>query len=105
MTKFVKENFDMGFGSERYVMYGPERKFVARFKYSRPGTNARDFVKFLIANFTVEEYFALTDGGMGPLTVLKTKGYVSPNEKSVAESRARYEADKLRATPMKLNFV
>lgn len=79
MTAFNKADFDMGHGSERWVMYGPERRFVARFKYARPGANANHFVKFLIKNFTVEEFFGLIDTGMTPAKVLETKGYVSLN--------------------------
>lgn len=92
MTKFAQSDFDMGTGSERWVTYGPDRRFVARFKYSRPGQNAKAFVKFLIANFTVEEYFALRET-MAPAEVLRTKGYVSPNEKAAREARARHEAE------------
>jgi hypothetical protein len=104
MTKFVQDDFDMGYGDERWVMFGPNRRFVARFKYMRPGTNARHFVKFLIANFTVEEYFEMLEvKRMAPAEILRTKGYVSPNEKSAQESRERMEAEKLRAaTPLKL---
>ncbi len=107
MTKFVQSDFDMGHGSERWVMYGPNRRFVGRFKYMRPGANAKAFVKFLIANFTVEEYFELLEvKRMAPAEILRTKGYESPNEKSSREARARMEAERIRAaTPMKLNFV
>lgn len=79
MTAFNKADFDMGHGGERWVMYGPERRFVARFKYMRPGANANHFVKFLIKNFTVEEFFGLIDTGMTPAKVLETKGYVNLN--------------------------
>jgi hypothetical protein len=106
MTNFVAADFDMGYGSERYVTYGKDRQFIARFKYSHPGTNAKDFVKFLIANFTVEEYFDLRAKNMAPGEILRTKGYVSPNEKSVREARARYEEEqRLAAIPMKLILV
>ncbi len=110
MTKFVQSDFDMGNGSERWVMYGPNRRFVGRFKYMRPAANARHFVKFLIANFTVEEYFGLCDGSlnggkrMAPAEALRTKGYVSLNEKHALEARAKMEAEKARG-PMKLIFV
>ncbi len=83
MTKFVKADFDMGYGSERYVRY--DNKFVARFKYHRPAANANHFVKFLIANFTVEEYFAALDAGKAPAEILREKGYVSLNmQKAIA---------------------
>jgi hypothetical protein len=60
--------------------------FVARFKHARPRSSAAAFVKFLVANFTPREYFALTgERQYAPLVALKTKGYVSPNE---AQARA-----------------
>lgn len=107
MTKFDKNDFDMGYGSDRFVMYGPNRRFVGRFKYMRPGANSKSFVKFLIANFTVEEYFDMLEvKGMAPAEILRTKGYVSPNEKSAQEARERMEAEKLRAaTPLKLIYL
>lgn len=79
MTDFQKADFDMGHGSERWVMYGKERKFVGRFKYGSPGASANHFVKFLIKNFTVEEYFGLLDSGMTPVKALETKGFISYN--------------------------
>jgi hypothetical protein len=103
MTQFTQDDFDMGHGSERYVTYGPTRRFVARFKYSRPGENSRDFVKFLIANFTVEEYFEIVDTQrMAPAEALRTKGYVSPNERSARAAQARYEADQRPLTLISL---
>jgi hypothetical protein len=60
--------------------------FVARFKHASPRRNASAFVKFLVANFTPTEYFALTgERHYAPLVALQTKGYVSPNE---AQARA-----------------
>lgn len=83
MTQFKKENFDMGEGSERWVTYYIEGKgyqFIGRFKYMNPGRCANHFVKFLIKNFTVEEYFKLVnEDRMSPLHVLQTKGYVNYN--------------------------
>lgn len=76
MTKFVRDQFQYGGG---YLTYGPERKFVARFKYC-----ARDkagFMSFLIKNFTVEEYFGAYADGTAPSAILKTKGYVSTTVK------------------------
>jgi len=86
MTKFVASAFDK---SSEYVFYTVEgeRKFVARFK--RGGK--ADFLKFLVKNFSVEEYFSLLDSGMAPVTALKTKGYVSAAEKK-ALKRAGYPA-------------
>jgi hypothetical protein len=102
MTKFNAKMFDMGSGSERYVTYGPDRRFVGRFKYMRPAANARHFVKFLIANFTVEEYFAAIDAKKAPGVILREKGYVSLNEITAQE-----RADKAArlAAPMKIIFV
>ena len=85
MTKFNKESFDY-FGG--YLTYGPDRKFVARFKYRK--TDRASFQAFLIKNFTVEEYFALRetpnpDNCLGnpyaPLEILEMKGYVLPHIK------------------------
>lgn len=77
-TKFDITKFDMGWGSERWVKY--DGRFVGRFKYHRPAANARHFVKFLVANFTVEEFFALVEeGNMAPAKALETKGYISLN--------------------------
>jgi hypothetical protein len=103
MTQFTQDDFDMDSGEVRYVTYGPTRRFVGRFKYSRPGENSRDFVKFLIANFTVEEYFDLTEKQrMAPAEALRTKGYVSVNERSARASQARYEADQRPLTLISL---
>lgn len=62
-----------------YAKY--QNRFVARFKYYRPKTAAKAFVKFLTENFTPEEYFAYRKEGLTPVDILKKKGYVSPNEK------------------------
>lgn len=53
MTKFDKTSFNY-FGG--YLTYGPDRKFVARFKHRGPFTKAV-FLKELIKNHTVESYF------------------------------------------------
>lgn len=96
MTKFDKSKFT---GSKEYAFYDGE--FVARFK--RGGK--ADFIKFLIANFTVEEYFQKRDLLKTPLGVLKTKGYVTPMTKKMlayagypqtAEGEAQYFADFLK---------
>lgn len=71
MTAFNKDLFDK---SGEYVTYGPDRKFVARFKHVRG--NKASFLKFLIKNFSTEEYFdALKTES--PIPILETKGYVS----------------------------
>lgn len=72
MTAFNKANFSYHGG---YLTY--EGKFVARFKHvpaNKPG-----FLKFLIANFTTEEYFAArekNDNSGAPVCILEAKGYV-----------------------------
>jgi hypothetical protein len=71
-------NLHVGTGSEVWVTNGTDRKFVARFKYKSPMANARHFVKFLTANFTPEEFFALAAAGT-PVGALETKGYVPYN--------------------------
>ena len=78
MTAFNRKLFDLGSGNERWVTYGPERRFVARFKYHRAGYAAH-FVDFLAKHFEVEEYFELLHQGISPLIALEAKGYVSPN--------------------------
>jgi hypothetical protein len=72
MTKFNKEQFNF---DGMYLTYGEDRRFVARFKRSGMG----DFKRFLIKNFTVEQYFYFTETlRHPPLTVLELKGYESP---------------------------
>lgn len=67
------------------VKAGPEvyvfdvNAVVARFKYDRPMTNAKAFVKFLTANFTPAEYFSHFPE-TPPLAILRARGYKSPNE-------------------------
>lgn len=68
-----------------YLTYGQyftaDEKFVARFKYSAQRNRKAGFIKFLVNNFTPEEYFSRTanraDGKLGetPLGVLESKGY------------------------------
>lgn len=89
MTSFVKENFHFFGDCLSYVVDPSEYrgKFVARFKYRKGGLAS--FKKFLIANFTVEEYFARLDEREAPLTILRSKGYVDP---SLAKFRARLAA-------------
>ena len=69
MNKFKKEDFRK---EGQYLLWGPERKFVARFKYSGPFPMSV-FRKELIANHTPEEYFAEMAKGKAPLTILKEK--------------------------------
>ena len=77
--KFVKENFRM---HGDHMMYDTDSlfnlRFVARFKHMR--AESRRFQKFLIENFTVEEYFGHLDNNIPPLRILQMKGYMSTNE-------------------------
>tara|TARA_R100000388_G_C7242548_1_gene162582 strand:+ start:1738 stop:2085 length:348 start_codon:yes stop_codon:yes gene_type:complete len=93
MTKFVNKDFHYN-GMYLYYGKGKDRRFVARFKNG--GMVA--FKKFLRENFTVEEYFELRGcqdslysgyfkGGMAPLKVLETKGYVSPTVSRILKKR------------------
>ena len=79
MTQFVTEGFDYHAGCLYYLPNRYKREFVARFKYGNPLKSKNAFQKFLIANFTVEEYFAQRNAGIAPATILETKGYLSPN--------------------------
>ena len=74
MTKFTKDNLQIKKGDNcNYIFYG--EKFVARLKYGAK-TSAPSFRKFLIYNFTVEEYFERIINGEMPLDILKSKGYL-----------------------------
>ena len=67
MNKFSKDNLKK---EGQYLLFGPERKFVARFKYRGPFTMSK-FRKELIANHTPDSYFYALDRGIAPLTILK----------------------------------
>jgi hypothetical protein len=69
MNKFTKDNLEK---DGIYLLFGPDRQFVARFKHSGPFTRAH-FRKELIANHTPEEYFAAYKAGKAPLEILKDK--------------------------------
>jgi hypothetical protein len=71
MAKFERKEFQFHGG---YLTYGVDRKFVARFKYSR-GVKRSDFTKFLIKNIDVESYFSALDGGETPLSILERNGF------------------------------
>jgi hypothetical protein len=67
MNKFTKDNLKR---EGIYLLFGPDRKFVARFKHGGPFTMSK-FRKELIASHTPESYFAEYDRGVAPLNILK----------------------------------
>lgn len=73
MTKFEKDQFTYDSG---YLSYGPQRNFIARFKYKAGQRGS--FITFLIKNFTTEEYFEAMADGKPPLAILTAKGYLQP---------------------------
>jgi hypothetical protein len=82
MTQFSNENLN---DSNGWLSYGPERKFVANF--SKRGGGKATFIKFLIKNFTVEEYFEMLETNKSPLGIAQTKGYVLPHIKKWLKDR------------------
>ena len=70
---------DMGRGSMVYITARDEkRSFIARFKYMRPATKARKFLKTVFSKMTVEEYLALHATGVSPLDIeARCEGYES----------------------------
>ena len=59
--------------------------FVARFKRNKK--DRASFTKFLIANFTCEEYFGhMEKFNMAPLEVLRGKGYETAEERQAQQS-------------------
>ena len=89
MTEFVKENFTW---DGMYLMYQgehtqskyyelpchptrvgtPRSEFIARFKYgSKPW---KSWVNFLVKNFTIEEYKALSEQ-TSPMQAMEVKGF------------------------------
>jgi len=81
MTKFTKQNLINRSG---YIVYEPMigtskgQKFVARFKYNQP---CGSFMTILRKKFTVEEYFQRLENGETPLSIVESKGYISPHIK------------------------
>jgi hypothetical protein len=72
MTKFDKAQFQY-FGG--YLTYGPERRFVARFKHRGPVTKAK-FLKTLVKYYSPETYFPrLKD--RAPLQILEDDGILT----------------------------
>lgn len=81
---FIKSNFSFdGSSKEVYVNY--EGRFIARFKYKAPKANANKFIKFLIENFSVNEYFSEVDKGIPPMKILNAKGFVSYNTAKILQ--------------------
>ena len=76
MTAFAKSNFEYHGGYLHYTTDAGERKFVARFKHRGPVTKAK-FLKTLIKNYTVEEYFAKLDAGRAPLQIFQDDGLLT----------------------------
>jgi hypothetical protein len=74
MTKFQKAEFHFHGG---YLTYGPERRFVARFKHVKGGH--RDWINFMCKHVRVETYFAAMDRGESPLAIMQRYGYVLPH--------------------------
>ena len=100
MTKFTREGFRQ---DSIYLHY--DGKFVARFKYQKSAMGS--FIKFLRANFTVEEYFTRLEAGEGPLTIVESKGYLLPTTRRIlrqhgydetVEGYAQYRFDMNRKT-------
>jgi hypothetical protein len=80
-TRFNKSllHFDgmyLVYGSGQYTK---DARFIARFKYTK--RDKASFIKFLFANFTVEEYLSQMDACQTPYAVLRAKGWESPSSK------------------------
>lgn len=76
MTKFTKENLKKDGDYLLFTNSDNKSTIVARFKYGAK-TSIPSFRKFLIDNFTVEEYFERIINDEMPLNILKSKGYLS----------------------------
>lgn len=83
MTAFTNDNLWMSGDCLMYLVYGETPRFIARFKYGKRGLGS--FKKFLMQNFTMEEYFAEMDKRIPPLRILESKGYVSPRKKRLSQ--------------------
>lgn len=67
MNKFTKDNLHR---DGQYLLFGLDRRFVARFKHGGPFTMAK-FKKELIASHTPNSYFREHDRGIAPLNILQ----------------------------------
>ena len=83
MTKLTMDDFDLGYGSERWVSYGKGRAFIGRFKYANPAACARHHVKGLIKLLTKEELEDCIANGDPLCTpggeLLKARGHIHYN--------------------------
>jgi hypothetical protein len=70
--KFDRTQFNYRCG---YLTYGPDHKFVARFKYRGPVGKA-DFVRLLTKYYTQDSYFNRMPD-KAPLQILIEDGYVT----------------------------
>jgi hypothetical protein len=83
MSTFHQSGFNFDGMYLSYTTVEGERKFVARFKTG----GMASFRNFLIKNFSIQEYFTMMeDKDMGPLTILATKGYVTPRTAKLLKS-------------------
>lgn len=80
MTQFDRNKFRQ---AGMWVYY--DSKFVGRFKYQKSAIGS--FIKFLRANFTVEEYFDRIEAGENPLTIVSEKGFLLPSMKKFLRDR------------------
>ena len=67
MNKFTKHNLKK---DGQYLVFGPNRQFVARFKHGGPFTMSK-FRKELMMNHTPASYFQEYNNGIAPLTILQ----------------------------------
>jgi hypothetical protein len=84
---FTKANFRVTGMYLLYVDADGKELFVARFK--RNAGERKSFTKFLIENFTFEEYFGALARTGAPLDILRSKGYVSAAQKKAMAYAAK----------------
>lgn len=73
-TRFDKKLFSFHSGYLYYPYNGKQNAFVARFKHSKSPFTKAKFIKELIANHTVEDYFIdLVHNRKAPLEILRDK--------------------------------
>lgn len=74
MTAFVKDQFHW---DGMYLTYGPDRRFVARFKHRT--SDRHTWITFMLKHFTVEEWFAAREWQVTPLKLMESRGYLLPH--------------------------